>query len=529
MEIFETTYEDMTIKSAQTVGKNTKTQKNNTKLHSIDAVYCEYEEIQTIDEAEEDIYEVIPADFAPSSWSEKTSRSSSISSRSSSRSERSCSVATVGIQTDEDSPSCSPETTESVTQDDDETAHYAEIHHVNDFEITEIAASRPTRESDNPLLRQDFAQLADSKLLEPELQTIRNSFAGISKQVVSHGNHAKELPAHLLLKRSLSVGDNRNGFVRKYVDVMYENTQPSPHDSPVMKHQNTSSATPVYENITFPLIESDRESHCSISSSSTEGKSVFSEEESLEYSNLYENVGDYANDQEPRARTRSRPIDIVYSDLEFHGERKIQTHSSSLESEELTTDISNSRKTKSLSAVQAKPSPPSPRGGSGLARPKSLNLRLSKSSNEALGLCRARFVKKVTVQRSNDKTLQATLCEVLSKSSNVEDEPFVNVEVNSDLVRISTDFPPWEVIASCDIETVGHVNLYEEDDNVLGIIVSPLGEESTCYIVRSQQASHILSTIKTAFRAPNLRVSILEKFLKLLKYTKTCHIQSNLK
>lgn len=500
MEITDTIYEDMTIKSGQTVAK---TQRNMKELGSIDAVYQQYEEIQSINEAEEDIYEVIPADFAPVSWSEKTSRSSSISSQSSTRS-RNCSVATIGIQTDSESISASPETTApDMAQDDENTAHYAEILHANDCEVTEIVQTRPTRESDNPLLRQDFSQLADNKLLASELQNIRDSFiGGISKhkQLDSQGIHAKELPAHLLLKRSLSAGENRNGFVRKFVDVLYENSSElTPHDSPVTKHQNKT--TPLYENVTFPFVESDRVSRCSISSSSTEGKSLCSEEETAaNVESLYENVEGYS--EECRARTKSQPIDIVYSDLEFQGERKQQSPSSSIDSQD--NDLQYSRKTKSLSAAQARP--PSPRGGLGLARPKSLNLR-NRPINEALGLCRARFVKKVTVHRSNDKTLQATISEVLSKSNDMEEEPFVNVEVNSELVRISTDYPPWEVIASCDIEAVGHVNLYEGDDSVLGIIVSPLGENSTCYIVRSPQASHILTTIKTAFRAPNLTVS----------------------
>lgn len=522
MEIVEPTYEEMTIKSAQTVGKNNKTHSNSTTrtLPVIDTVYREYEEIQSIDEAGEDIYEVIPADFAPSSWSEKTSRSSSISSQSSSRSARSCSVATIGIQTDDERVSSSPDTTgtASASQDDDEAvAQYAEIIHVDNLEVTEIVAARPTRESNNPILRQDFAQLAGSnKLVKHDLRAIRKSFTGVSKPVKSREVHGKELPAHLLLKRSLSVGDSRNGFVRKSVDVLYENTpEPSPQDSPVTRH-HAMSPTPLYENIKFPFIESDRESHCSLSSGSTEGKSLYSEEDSPELpNNLYENVEEFATESRPR--TRSRPIDIVYSDLEFHAERKISTQSSSLNSDELlSTDIS--RKTKSLSAVQTRPSPPSPRGGPSLARPKSLNLR--NTANEALGLCRARFIKKVTVHRSNDKTLQATIDDVLSKSYNIDDEPFVNVEVNSDLVRISTDYPPWEVIASCEIETVGHVNVYKGNGNVLGIIVSPLGEESTCYIIRSQQAAHILSTIKTAFRAPNLKVSHLKKVSKLFQFLK---------
>jgi hypothetical protein len=99
---------------------------------------------------------------------------------------------------------------------------------------------------------------------------------------------------------------------------------------------------------------------------------------------------------------------------------------------------------------------------------------------------------------------------VLSKKHDDDDdaESSVNVEVNSDLVRISTNFPPWEVIASCDIETVGHVNLYEGDDTILGIIACPLGEESTCYIIRCPEATTIYESIKNAFRAPNLKVRI---------------------
>lgn len=513
MEIAETIYEDIgtkTDKNSNTklslVKDSMKERRNGVISHGIFDSDEEYRE----DEAE-DIYEVIPADFAPSLYSSKSSRSSSISSQGSARSvssERTLNVSSIGIQTEGQhaSPHSSPKTTahDVLDEEAETTAHYAEIIHASNLEIVEINRSRPTRESDNPILRQDFAKLTEnSKLLVPQLQSIRDSFELTSK---SKHTSSETVPAHLQLKRSLSSGDNRNGIIRRSVDVLYENSPfQSPNHSPQVKHSSTSA--PVYENVKYPLFESDLESHCSTSSSSTEVHSICSEEERVgeNEESLYENVDGLTEGY--RQRTRSRPIDIVYSDLEFHGPEKSHPQLSSVDSEEMTvSDIQ--RKTNSLSTRASKPSPP-PRG-SGLSRPKSLNLR--RLTGGTLGLHLAKFIKKVIVQRSNDKTLQATILEVLSKKHVVDDdddaESSVNVEVNSDLVRISTNFPPWEVIASCDIERIGHVNLYERDENVLGIIACPLGEESTCYIIRCPDAKTIYESIKNAFRAPNLRVSI---------------------
>lgn len=513
MEIAETIYEDIGTKSGKNFNTKVSLGKNNMKERRNGVIshglFDSEDEESRHDEAE-DIYEVIPADFAPSLYSGKSSRSSSISSQGSARSvtsERTLNVTTVGIQTEGENPS-SPMTTAHDALEDQEaetTAHYADILHASNMEILDITRSRPTRESMNPILRQDFAKLTEnSKFLVPQLQNIRDSLAVTSKS--KHTTSEKTIPAHLLLKRSLSSGDNRNGFTRKSVDVLYENSQfQLPNHSPQAKLSSTSA--PVYENMKFPLVESDRESHCSISSNSTEGRSLCSEEENTgeNVESLYEIVDGLTEGH--RQRTRSSPIDIVYSDLEFHGPEKSHPQLSPVDNEEMTVSYVR-RNTKSLSATTSKPSPP-PRG-SGLHRPKSLNLR--RPAGGSLGLHLAKFVKKVIVQRSNDKTLQATILEVLSKKhaddDDDEDDSSVNVEVNSDLVRISTNFPPWEVIASCDIERIGHVNLYQGDKNVLGIIACPLGEESTCYIIRCPDANNIYESIKNAFKAPNLRVSL---------------------
>ncbi|XP_032232507.2 uncharacterized protein LOC116615017 [Nematostella vectensis] len=462
---------------------NTSTARQNSVL---DESYVDtYVNVVKDDEAE-DIYEVIPADIITSM---KVTRSREVpgSALESERTDsRGCSTTSTTV-----TPGSSPQINGFCTSTD---SQYAEIFHFPS-RISEIIPSRPTRESENPILRQDFAQLTETYgSTIPELKTIRETLAWINKNQnrgKSKSTRKKKTSSPFIFKRSLSTGDARCSANSSPAHSVYENSpvitpDPSPGPSPRTRKM------PVYENLEFPFLESDRESLYSNSTGSSNGETQERGE-----TNLYENLDEI---MDGRGRTLSNPIDIVYSDLQFPNE-KVEAYllSSSLQTSSSSREefIERSR---SLTP-STNTTPPNPQG-SGLERPKSLSLK--RLASGSLGLHLAKFVKSVPVQRSNDRVLQSVIHEALARRHEGE-EISVNVEVDTDLMRISTNCPPWEVVASFDIEAIGHVNLYEGDDSVLGVIVCPPAQDAMCYIIKCNDAKTIYATVKKAFRAPNLR------------------------
>lgn len=470
----------------------------------------------------ENIYEVIPGNYAQ----QKCEHNPMIRSYSFGAKERT--TGSIGKKTlpplpqhdssdtDESNLRVSCTLTASRSNPDISSTQYAEIIHTN--KVSDFIPSRPTRESENPLLRHDFS---GNLSFLPNLRNLRKHLTEISQDrcLEREQRSAKTTP---------STTPEPSRKPNEPVPNLCLSKSVSPKHSPQHSPRAETSPGPIYVNMEFPPVENG-DNHSRRSSASSRSSVSFNERHSLSSMEdgvfrdvdvpPYENIRDLF--EGGRKREGSSPVDIVYSDLHFHGSRRPPGSKPKLGKSASTSSCSSERdklkiEERSLSLPsQSNPNLPPPKTSLDGPRPKSRSL--GKLNGGALGFYLARFVKRATVQRSNSKTLQSTLHDIVSKEK-VEDCSSVNVEVTSDMMRISTNCSPWEVIASFDIENIGCIELYEQDNTTLGVIVCVPETEAQCYVVRCPDAQLIYSAVKNAFNSSNSKVSAsLQKLFFYLK------------
>ena len=380
------------------------------------------------------------------------------------------------------------------------STQYAEIIHTN--KVTDFVPSRPTRESQNPILRQDFS---GNLSFMPNLRDLRKHLTEVSQDRYLEQRVAKTTPTttpECPRKPSESSQRSSNSVSSKN----------SPNPSPRSKE----SPGPLYVNMEFTFADDERGSRRSSGSSISinERHSVSSSEDGNRdtENSHYENMKGLITHESGRPRQDSAPVDIVYSDLHFHESRRSRIPRLKLDKTVSTPangaheKLSVETRSRSL-PCQSNPIKLSPRKDE-LSDPRPKSKSLGKLSGGALGFYVARFVKRTTVQRSNTKTLQATIHDIVSKTK-VEDCSSVNVEVTSDMMRISTNCSPWEVIASFDVENIGVIDLFEQDHTTLGVIVCTPEADAECYVMCCPDAQLICSAVKNAFNSSNPKVTAI--------------------
>ena len=449
----------------------------------------------------ENIYEIIPGDRAPQNLEHcPVVRSYSLGSthrRNESNGKK------TELQQHTLCVNCATSSLASHSESDLGSTQYAEIIHTNN--VSDFIPSRPTRESENPLLRQDFS---GNLSFLPNLRNLRKHLTEISQErcLEREQRSAKATPS------------TTPECPRKPGEIITNqrlSNSASPKHSPKQSPRGKNSPGPIYVNMEFPLTENgdnhSRRSSASSSSISCNERYSLSSTDDAVFRDMdvppYENIKDLFECGRPREE--SAPVDIVYSDLHFHEASRARGTKLKLEKTPSTPSSSPCNKlrveerSRSL-PIQSSPKLPPKKALLDDPRPKSRSL--GKLSGGTLGFYVARFVKSTTVQRSNAKTLQSTIHDIVSKTK-VEDCSSVNVEVTSEMMRISTNCSPWEVIASFDIENIGCIDLYEQDETTLGVIVCVPEMDAQCYVIRCPDAQLIYSAVKNAFNSSNSKVN----------------------
>lgn len=456
----------------------------------------DHEEIM---EDSENIYEIIPGDQCAPQNIKPCPMIRSFSLSSADRNKEGFARKTEQIKdtsSESNSVPSSPKAPVRDKTDDSNSTHYAEI--ILTKKVSDFIPSRPTRESENPILRQDFSGSLSG--LPENLRNLHKHLTELSQDRFLEQRNAKSTPS----KTPECVRKPNEGSQRLSKSV-------SPRHSPNHSPRAKESPGPLYTNMEFQFMEdtnsSRRSSACS-SVSFNERQSLSSTEDAsrdIEES-PYENVKGLSENETGRPRDGSEPVDIVYSDLHFPEARR----SKSVLEKTISSSVTTSQETVSTDYLRARSLPGQsspklpPRKNLSLnssdPRPKSRSL--GKLSGGALGFYVAHFVKRVTVQRSNAKTLQTTIHDIVSKTK-VEDCSSVNVEVTSDMMRISTNCAPYEVIASFDVENIGCIDLFEQDHTTLGVLVCLPDVDAECYVIRCSDAQKINSAVKNAFNSSN--------------------------
>ena len=449
-------------------------------------------------EDSENIYEIIPGDTAPQNKEHgpvirSMSFGSSTAQKESLR--RKSELLTKALHESNSAPPSPSHSTPDLN-----STQYAEIIHTN--KVTDFVPSRPTRESQNPILRQDFS---GNLSFMPNLRDLRKHLTEVSQDRYLEQRGTKTTP-------SSTPQCTRKPSETSQLSSNSVSSKSSPNHSPRSKE----SPGPLYVNMEFAFADDDKGSRRSSGSSISinERQSVSSTEDAnrdTEDSRHYENMKGLITHESGRPRQGSTPVDIVYSDLHFHESRQSRIPRLKLDktvsSPASGTHEKLSVETRSRS-LPAQSSPKlSPRKDE-LSDPRPKSRSLGKLSGGGLGFYVARFVKKTIVQRSNAKTLQATIHDIVSKTK-VEDCSSVNVEVTSDMMRISTNCSPWEVIASFDVENIGVIDLFEQDHTTLGVIVCAPEADAECYVMCCPDAQLICSAVKNAFNSSNSKVTAI--------------------
>ena len=393
------------------------------------------------------------------------------------------------------------------------STQYAEIIHFN--KVSDFVPSRPTRESENPILRQDFSSSLSSF---SNLRDLRKRLTEMSQERCLEQQRSARTTPFATPECPRKPGE-------KIVGQRLSKSL-SPRNSPKQSPREKHPPGPIYVNMEFPLVENGDNNSRRTSASSSSSIS-FNERQSLSSTDdsvfkdtevsPYENIRDTLDSGS--LREESAPVDIVYSDLHFHETRPKPKlgKTCSTPPGSYPGKIKVEERSRSLPGQQV----PLRKNISRQPRPKSLSL--GKLNKGALGFyIGARFVKSTTVHRANSNTLQSTIHDIVSKTT-LEDCVSVNVEVTMDLMRISTNCSPWDVITSFGIENIGWIDLYKQDTTVLGIIVCLPDVEAECHVIQCQDAQLIFSAVKNAFNSSTSKVSAVlqiifpvEQFTELL-------------
>lgn len=384
------------------------------------------------------------------------------------------------------------------------TTHYAEIIHTN--KVSDFVPSRPTRDSENPILRQDFS---GNLSFLPNLRNLRKHLTDISQERCLEREQRSA-------KRSLTPECPRKPNDAVSGQVLSKSV--SPRHSPMPSPRVSNPPAPIYANVECLVAENhvDNESRRSSGSSRSsvsfnEGQSLSSTEDTSfrEADVSYENVRDLLECF--KLKEKSSPVDIVYSDLHFHNEARASLPRSLKlnlgKTDPVTVKSLNKKLTvhENSCTLPPQPSPKLPPRDNAVKNPRPNSKSLDRLNGGALGFYSARLVKRTIVQRSNAKTLQTTIHDLVSKTK-VEDCSSVNIEVTSEMMRISTNCSPWEVIASFDIDNIGCVDLYEHDTSTLGVIVCVPDTDAHCYVIQCQEAQLIFKSVKNAFNSSDSKV-----------------------
>lgn len=408
----------------------------------------------------------------------------------------------------QDSPPLLPHSSPDIS-----STHYAEIIHTN--KVSDFVPSRPTRDSENPILRQDFS---GNLSFMPNLRNLRKHLTDISQERCLEREQRSA-------KTSLTPECPRKP--KDAVSGQGSSKSVSPRHSPMPSPRASNPPAPIYANAEFLDVENHIDNESRRSSSSSRSSVSFNESQSFsstedtslrEADVSYENVRDLLECL--RLKEKSSPVDIVYSDLHFHNEARASLPRDLKLNLEKTDSVPVNSVNKRLAvdenscSLPRHPSPRLPPRDNVTKSPRPKSKSLDRLSGGALGFYSARLVKSTIVQRSNAKTLQTTIHDLVSKTK-VEDCSSVNVEVTSEMMRISTNCSPWEVIASFDIDNICCVNLYEHNTSTLGVIVCVPDTDAHCYVIQCQEAQLIFGSVKNAFNSSNSKVRTVYMLLIL--------------
>ena len=404
-----------------------------------------------------------------------------------------------------------------------ETTHYAQIITNTTSSSARKLSARKTRESDHPILRDhkdtDTSRTSDTEdngqpiIMQDDFALYENTRAGKTVR-----NYSRENSLNEERKIHSSQSDSELAYENVHTENIYQNTDPE------IIYQNTSddfNTSHIYENFEGRTKSCELKSSLSIKSNTSN--------EASETESLYEDLDIvYEEMSSPlRPRATSKPIDIVYTSIDF-GARKTNpspvsvgscTNSSSLGSLERP----ELRRCTSYCYGNApfgvgKP-PELPQRGSGSftqrSRPRSMHLGNPEGPQTAdygLGLYTGTLVGSCIVAKTSPKSIQKIIGDYLAREKREHSKP-VSFQVTSEFLCLSYNCAPWWLLAKNSVDDIGCITTYSANNRTaLGYTISKPGEDTRLFVIHCSDADQIKETIVKNFKRPALTNSVSLKF-----------------
>lgn len=389
-----------------------------------------------------------------------------------------CDCSTMGMETGQSNQLIRPNRLE--LKENSETI-YSEILHQTPGSQIDLFPGRLTRESENPLLRQD---VIPSNTPSPSTSIPPSRSGSIRRSKNDE------------CTRSTS-GDSG---IQEDVNAMklYENCARSNR-----KLHRSQSSPQFYANAASLSIHSPNAFYANMESNEM-SKSVISNANSV-YANMEHETGNNI-----RPRTASRPIaiqssqkklqtELIYSDLDFEGETAIPEYLSSSPGDTSSTSSGLSSFTTHLTNSVSPPPLPS-RPPSVYARGRQTSFSsISMTSSFASNNLRANFIGTQTVQRANKDSINSSIKETVHKT-NMLDVKSAFVEISRNAVKFCSLSSPYNCIIQFSLDEMHLMDYYSKDRRFIGFIVSQPGKEAVCHVFQSDHAAEILDAVKENFK-----------------------------
>lgn len=409
-----------------------------------------------------------------------------------------------------------------IAQEQDRT-HYAEILTRNSISPDTKWSSpalkpsvRRTRKSDNPILRlsDDNSDILNDTNNEHAPKSTQDDFALYENMRAAR--NARKFEKEQGRKIHVSHSDSDLVCHNTNSEVLYENT----HSEIVYQNaRDDFNTSHVYENFE----DKQRVLGTRLSVNSTTST------ETSETESFYEDLDVVYEAMSPptlRPSTVSKPIDIVYSSIDF-GRRQNEspvsasscTNSSSfgsLERPELRRCTSYCYGNGPLGVG---PPPELPQRGSGSftkrSRPRSChmgNTEGSQITNFGLGMYTGTLIGSYVISKTSPKSVQKTIGEYLAREKKEHSKP-VSFEVTSEYLSLSYNCAPWWLLAKNSVDDIGCITTYNTNNKTaLGCTISKPGEDTRLFVIQCSDADQIKEAIVRNFQQPVASNSVSRQF-----------------
>lgn len=359
---------------------------------------------------------------------------------------------------------------------------YSEILHQTPGSQIDLFPGRMTRESENPLLRQE---VIPSNTPSPSTSVPASRNGSIRRS--RNDENARSTSGDSGIQEDVSTGLLYENCARK--DKSLRRSISSPQF-----YANTASMQAARPESVYANMESN-ESEVEMSANDSSNS-------------LYANMEDETDDGS-RPRTASRPIaiqsnqrkiqtELIYSDLDFE-DGSIPEYLSSSPGDTSSTSSGLSSFTTHLTNSFSPPPLPS-RPPSVYARRRQISFSsISVASSFAPNNMRASFIGTISVHKASKDNINSSIKEIVHKT-NMLNVKSVYVEVSKMYVKFCSFSTPYNCVLQFSVDEIHIMDHYSKDQRFLGFIVGQPGKEAVCHVFQSDQTVEILDAVKETFK-----------------------------